>query len=49
MNGNGGVALAAQLKTLATATPSLKLSVGDLASATDSVVKFLSTLDPQSY
>jgi hypothetical protein len=47
-NGNGGAALAAELKTLSTATPAIKLSVGYLGTATDAVMEFFRTLVAQS-
>ena len=48
MSGNSGVALAAELKTLAAVTPALKLSVGDLGAAADAVVEFLNFLAVRS-
>lgn len=48
LNGNGGMALLAQLKQLAATTPALKLSVGELGGATQAVMEFLNVLDAQS-
>ena len=48
MNGNGGAGLAAELKPLSTATPAIKLSVGDLGTATDAVMEFFRALAVQS-
>ena len=48
INGNGGVALAAELKNLATTTPAIKLSVGDLGAAAHAVMEFLRALEAQS-
>lgn len=48
MNGDGGLALMAQLKGLADSTPALKLSVGDLGDATHAIMHFLSMLEVRS-
>ena len=48
LNGNGGMALLAHLKRLASTTPALKLSVGELGGATQAVMEFLNILDAQS-
>ncbi len=48
MNGNGGATLAAELRALAGAIPALKLSVGDLAGGTHSLMEFFSFLDARS-
>ena len=48
LSGNGGVALAAELKALAATTPAIKLSVGDLGGAADAVMEFLNFLEVRS-
>lgn len=46
--GAGGATVMIALKNLATSTPALKLSVGDLADATHTIVEFLVSLPETS-